>query len=189
MTCSPGAGGGGALARYLSLSWSFSLENSPCLWRHPAPRCAWLPEEVLQGCVCVWEPKPQSRKHACHSRDPGPRSTRPSRQVSCGCVCSICPAPGRPYTIVRTHALSPRGPLWGALNRAHLQVRRPSCTKSQEPLQGHRPPGQGVRGAELESDQGWQAPPSLSETLSRPVQGPASQGGGARGREVVWPKS
>lgn len=27
MTCSPGAGGGGALARYLSLSWSFGLEN------------------------------------------------------------------------------------------------------------------------------------------------------------------
>lgn len=171
-----------------SHSAGLSASRTRCLWRRPAPRCTWLPEEVLQGCVC-WEPKPQSQEHARHSRDPGPRSTRPSRQVSCGCICSICAAPGKPYTIVRTHALSPRGPLGGALNDAHPQVRRPSCTKSQEPLQGHKPLGQGVRGAELESDQGWQAPPSLSETLSRPVQGPGSQGGGARGREVVWPKS
>ena len=82
------------------------------LWRRPVPRCAWLPEEVLQVCVCVWEPEPQSQEHARHSRDPGPRSTRPSRQVSSGCVCSICPASGRPYTIVRsprTEALGPSG--------------------------------------------------------------------------------
>lgn len=94
-------------------------------------------------------------------RDPHSRSR-------VGASAASAPAPGIPCTTVRSPRTESPGPSGEALNRAHLQARRPSCRKPQDPLcKGHRPPGQGIRGAGARVRPGLA---SSSKSIQNPVQ-------------------